>query len=170
MNLLKSKKGQVDNYIIVVAFLLIFGFLSMLGMTLFLAVKDGFVSSGFYDDNMAEAANGFQSGFLMFDYLTLFFTIILIMGVAITSYRISTNMVGFIVSVILSVFMGFVSYVLNYIFSQMISTGAFDTVMVYFPKTLIICTNLHWVALATFVIGSIALFAKRQDLGQFVEQ
>jgi hypothetical protein len=37
-----------------------------------------------------------------------------------------------------------------------------------FPRTIILCSNLHWVALVVLVVGSIALYAKR-DVGGVVD-
>ena len=52
----------------------------------------------------------------------------------------------------------------NYYFSNSgsDSSGGLNITNINFTQnTLLICTNLHWVALAAFVIGSITLYAKK---------
>ena len=58
-------------------------------------------------------------------------------------------------------FVGLISYLLNYIFAQIISHDSLSTYIAYFPKTILICTNMHWVALVSFVLGSIAMYSKQ---------
>ena len=55
----------------------------------------------------------------------------------------------------------------NYIFSEIVNQSVFNAVVVHFPKTIIICTNLHWIMLIMIVIGSITLFAKREQGQEF---
>ena len=87
--------------------------------------------------------------------------IALIIGVGLTSFRLNTAPAFFIVTIIMGMFMGVVSYFFNYIFSQIVSDAAFATTIVFFPRTILICTNLHWIALVCLVVGSITLYGKK---------
>jgi len=57
---------------------------------------------------------------------------------------------------------------MNYLFATFFSESVFSSVIVYFPLTLIICTNLHWVTLASIILGSISLYAKNLGGGSNV--
>ena len=61
----------------------------------------------------------------------------------------------------------FAEFMPSRISSSAVSYSIFSAVIVSFPKTILICTNLHWVMLAMMVIGSITLYGKREK-GQFV--
>ena len=49
----------------------------------------------------------------------------------------------------------------------MVSDATFTATVAAFPRTMIINTNLHWVALAAIIIGSISLYGKKEK-GQFL--
>jgi len=163
MSLSNSKKSQVHNYMAIVIFLLIFGFLTILSMTLFLGFKNAYVTTGYYVGDVADAGDNFEAGLKLFDKITLFMLVILIIGVGVSSFRLATSKVAFIVSVVLIPFMGFVSYFFNYIFLRLIGDAAFAAVLTFFPITILICTNLHWVAIFAAIVGSITLYAKRES-------
>ena len=99
------------------------------------------------------------------DYIIVIVMIVLLIGIGITSFRLNTRAAFFIVTFILGPFLGFMAYFFNYLFIEIVSEAAFATILVLFPRTLVICTNLHWVALATIVIGSVTLYAKKPKDG-----
>lgn len=163
MNLLSSKRGQIQNYMTVVLVLFIFGFLSMLGLTIQLEMNDSWASTPFYNTAIEDNINKFTEGIKMFDKIIVLVMVIMIIGVGISSFKLRTSKVALIVSIILIPFMGFVSYFFNHLFREMVSDTAFTTTLAFFPITLLICTNLHWVALVAAIVGSITLYAKRED-------
>lgn len=162
MNLLGSKTGQMRNYMTVVLILFTFGFLSILGMVIFLNMMTAWEDTGFYAGAVEENANKFLEGLKMFDKIITLIMVAMIIGVGVSSFKLRTSKVALIVSIILIPFMGFVSYFFNHLFREMISDTAFVTALTFFPITLLICTNLHWVALVAAVVGSITLYAKRE--------
>jgi len=159
--LLGSKKGQIQNYLAVVIFLFGFGLISIFATLLWVNMIQGFTDAGYYDGEMESTGNAFLTALQLYDYIMVLVMVALIIGVGVTSFRLNTAPAFFIVTIIMGIFMGFVSYFFNYIFSQIVSDASFAAVIVFFPRTIIICTNLHWVALAALIIGSVTLYGKR---------
>ena len=166
MNISNSKKGQAENYFTVVTYLFGFGFLSMLGLVIYDALIDVFSSVSYWDADMQAATNSFTFTMHTFDYIIVLVMIILIIGVGITSYKLAAPPIFFVITFLMAGFYGLVSYFFNYVFQQIVSQTVFESTLAYFPRTILICTNLHWVMLAAIIIGSITLYAKK-DQGQY---
>jgi len=166
MNTLTSKKGQAENYFAVITYLFAFGFLSILGLVIYDALIGVFSGISYWDADMINATNSFTFTLHMFDYIMVLVLIVLIIGVGITSYKIAAPPVFFVITFIMAGFYGLVSYFFNYVFQEIVSQSVFESALAYFPRTILICTNLHWVMLAAIIIGSITLYAKK-DQGQY---
>lgn len=159
--LLNSKKGQIQNYIAVVVFLFGFGIISILATLIWVNMISEFTAAGYYTGAMETAGDSFLAALQLYDYIIVFVMVALIIGVGLTSFRLNTAPAFFIVTIIMGMFMGVVSYFFNYIFSQIVSEEVFASVIVFFPRTIMIGTNLHWIALVCLVIGSITLYGKK---------
>ena len=170
MNLFHFKKAQAHNYIAVVIFLFIFAFISIVGTTIFLSFRSAFQETGYYTGAIESTGERFLAGFMLYDYIIPLIMVILIIGIAITSFRLRTHPAFFIITVITGLFTGFVSYFFNFIFVQLVSDEVFTGTLVYFPRTVLICTNLHWVALVCLIIGSLTLYGKRSPDVDFVQR
>jgi len=169
MSLFGSKKAQAENYIAVAIFLLIFGFVSVLATFMWLQFIDAFDEAGYYEGQMEETGNKFLSTLKLYDTIIVLVMIVLLIGVGLTSYRLRTSTAFFIITLITAAITGFVSFFFNFIFIELTGDALFNATLVFFPKTLIICTNLHWITLAAIVIGSITLYAKK-DSGELVNE
>ena len=169
-NIYNSKKSQAAKNIFVgIIFLLTFAFMSIIGVLVTNEVLTTWESTSAYDaDSMANPIKNFRFGLSVFDYLSAIFMIVFIVGIAVTSFKLATAPIFFIVTFVMSAIYGFVSYLFNYIFIQFISEAVLSSVIASFPITILICTNLHWVALALIVVGAIALYAKKPQ-GQFLQ-
>ena len=161
MNFLYSRKGQGLDIMAVSIFLLVFGILTLIAYKLMLGIIDGFTSAGLYTGVMAETGNKFLAALRFFDLIIVLIAALLIIGLAITSFRLRTTPLGFIVTFIAAAFYGYISYYLNYIFIQIAGDQAFNTIIGLFPKTMILATNLHWIALVSIIVVSVGLFAKK---------
>jgi len=169
MGLIQSKKGGLlDSYIVIPIFLFIFGFTSILAFYIWGAFVDAFTTTGIYTGQVAATGGKFTGVFMIFDSITVFIMIALILGIAVTSYRIKVPAIYFIVMLIMGIFLGLVSYFFNFIFSQLVSVSQFDAVRVYFAKTILICTNLHWVMLIAIIVGSILTYSKKVEFNEGV--
>ena len=164
MNLLGSKKGQVGNYFAVILFLFLFGFMSILGYLLMTEMIDAYRTVDVWNPEMAAAADGFLRALQVIDYLMVIILVALIIGVGVTSYKINAPPIYFVVSVIMSAFLAITSWIFNYIFQQLVSPTIFNATLAYFPITILICQNFHWIALVTFTVGSITLYAKKEEV------
>jgi len=160
-----SKRGQLASYAVVIIFLFVFGFTMILGALILAEFIVGWTAAGIYTGAAERVGNQFMAVFGFMDYLIVLILIVLLIGIGITSFRLNTRAAFFIVTFILAPFLGFMAYFFNYLFIEMVSEPVFSTVLVLFPRTIIVCTNLHWVALATIVVGSITLYAKRPKEG-----
>ncbi len=169
MNLLGSKKGQAENYIAVAIFLLIFGFISILATFMWMEFIDAFTEAGYYENEIQETGDKFLATLKLYDSIMVFIMIVLLIGVGLTSYQLRTSPAFFIITLITAALTGFVSFFFNFIFIELVSDDLFAATLVFFPKTMIINTNLHWITLAAIVIGSITLYAKK-DSGEIVNE
>ena len=168
MKILLNYKGQAKNYIGIIVFLFLFGFISMVGYLIYSNTMSAFDDAGFLnDESVNKAKAGFDRAMGVWDYLLATSMILLLIGAGITSYTLATPPIFFIISFVLSIFLGLISYFFNYLFYEIVSNSVFSTITVFFPLTILICTNFHWIALASIVIGSITLYAKK-DRGQYV--
>jgi len=165
--MMKNKIGNARNWFVAISFLLGFGIVNIIGYALMFYTIQGFSNSSFWNPQMAAVAEKFLFAISLLDWVLVFVTLIFIIGVAVTSYRIASAPVYFIINFVMAAFYGYISYLFNYIFQSMVSLDFFDTFMSLFSKTNIILTNLHWVMLAMLVVGSIATYAKREK-GQYV--
>ena len=160
-----NKKAQGQNFIIPIIVLFIFGFISILSYLLLSNITTEFSAAGVLpagDENGSKFLNAIG----LHDWIIVLVMIVLVIAIGITSYKLATAPVFFIITFIMSAFYLFISLFFNYMFSQMVSQSVFNTVIVHFPKTLLICTNFHWIMLANIIIGSITLYAKIEK-GQF---
>jgi len=167
ISLTTSKGGQAQNYFAAIIFLFVFGILSIFAYLFLSSFITQFDDAGYYEGATKYAGDTFLYYLQWFDWVIVVLMITLIIGAGITTYALAARPVFFIVTFILSAFFGFISYFFNFIFQEIVSNEAFNAVIGYFPKTVYICTNLHWVILALVIVGSIGLFAKKEK-GQFL--
>lgn len=165
-----NNKGQIQNYFAVIALLFSFAIITMIAMVIMLGFQTAFTDAGIWTGQIAETGEDFISAIQMYDSIAVVLLAALLIGVGLTSFRLNTAPAFFIVTLILAGFLGFTSYIYNYVFIQFVSQPTISAVEIYFPKMIAIATNLHWIALAAIVIGSVTLYAKKpQEGGEFVE-
>ena len=166
-NLSNYKQGMVKSSIAIVVFLFTFAILCIIGYLMLASYCLELSHTSYWDSNMNYVCERFLFSIAMGDYIIVFLMVILIAGIAVTSYKLASRPVFFIVMFFMAALEGYVAYIFNYIFSQIVSQSVFTTTVAHFPITLLICTNLHWVALVSIVIGSIALYGK-EEKGQYL--
>lgn len=166
-SLFASKKGQFSNYMAVLIFLLVFGFVTIFSYVFMSVQKTAYENAGLYTGPLASTGENFLRGLASFDFVIILVMVILIIGVIITSFKLATAPIFFIITLVMGPVFAFIAYFFSYVFQQMVSPAIFSNAVAVFPNTLIICTNLHWVGMVLMIVGSIALYAKRPQ-GQFV--
>jgi hypothetical protein len=162
-----GKKGQYHNYLAVIIFLFVFGFMTILSYLILSNFVTQLSTTGYYSPEMASAAGHFLGGLRIMDVIMVLIMVVLIIGIGITSYMVASPAVFFLITFLMAGFLGFISYFFNYLFATIVKEPMFSAIIAYFPITIMICTNLHWVMLACIIVGSITLYAKR-DKGQYV--
>ena len=162
-SLLNSNKGQIGNYMAVIVFLFGFAIISIIAYLLLTSIFTAWNDTGFVDATGTEMEGKFLGSLLMADKIIVLVMILLLVSVALTSYKLATAPVFFIVTFFMAAFLGFISYIFNYLFSQIITDTTFDAVRASFPLTILICTNFHWISLAVIIVGSITLYAKKEQ-------
>lgn len=165
MNL--NKKAQGLNYIAVIIVLVLYGFFSVLAYTIWIEIVSALTAGGFYVGAVRVTVDAFTGAFQTTDYLIVLLTVFLIIGIGLTSYRLATSTAFFIITIVTGIFWGIVSYFFNYIFIQMVTPAIFQTTIGVFPRTMILCTNLHWVMLIEIIVGSLTLYGKKEK-GQYL--
>lgn len=167
MQLFKTKNAQATDRFAMVVTLFTFGAISIFLYYILNAFITEYSTTPFYDAPAQQAATQFLAGIAMYDWVIVILMFVLIAGIGVVSYRIASPPVFFVITLITGFIEGLVSYIFNVVFSQIFSESVFTTTLLMFPKTVLICTNLHWVALAGIIVGSIALYAKKPE-GQFL--
>lgn len=147
--------------------LLVFGFTSILGMLLTTEIIDGFNETGHYSSVAQEAGDGFIFTHTLFDYSIVLVMVAVIVGIGVTSYKIAAPGFFFVVMLFTGAFYGLIAFFFNYLFQELVSDPLFTSVLVHFPRTVLICKNLHWVMLLEIIVGSITLWGKKPE-GQFL--
>ena len=157
------KKAQATNWFAVIMVLFSSGFIIVLMYYIFDQFDIAFAGTSIYNSAIQTTAANFKSQLAFFDYLMVLLAAVLIIGVGITSYRVAASPVFAIITFILAAFYGFIAFYFNFIFQEMVGMDVFALVLVNFPRTILICTNLHWIMLANIIIGLITLFGKKEQ-------
>ena len=167
MNLQNSKSGQGRNIIAIIVILFIFSFVSIVMYTIYTQFLTAITASGFYTGQAQITGDKFLDSFRTWDWLLVFLMVGSMIALGVSSFRVATSPIFFIATIIMGIFYGFIAYFFNFIFSQMVSDTTLTAATLFFPRTILICTNLHWVALIAIIISSITLYGKREK-GQFL--
>lgn len=160
-----NRSGQIDNYASGIFFIFLIAFSTLIGALIMTAIIDAYTNAGYYTGQLANAGAGFLRSILIMDYLLVLIVVAIIIAAGVTSFKINAPPIFFIVTIILGSFLAFMSWIFNYIFTQIISQPVFSTINASFPLTIRIATNLHWISLILIVVGSITLYAKKEQTG-----
>lgn len=166
MNYLKlNKKANLFNNITIVIvgiFTIIIGaFVTRLvyeGIMQILSVVPEFQTA-----SHQKAIAGFNFAISMFDGLIFFSSLMFIVGVIFFALKVPEDSVFFIVLFVIAPFMGIFAYFFSYLGQQIIGDVAFNTISLYFPLSILILSNFHWLALLMLVVGGVAKYYKRQN-------
>jgi len=166
-SLFASKKGIARSILAAVIALFVFGFITIFGYYLFTEFTDAMDDAGQYTGDVQRVGEIFKSRMRWFDNVGVLLLAAFVIGIGATSYRVASSPVFFIISLLLGLFYGFISYFFNFMFQELVSVSVLNSATAAFPKLVLICTNLHWLALAMLVVGTITLYGK-QEKGQFL--
>lgn len=164
MKLLGFKKGQSPiNIFLPIISLLLFG-VGLLIITLLAYMTAEQILIAFPTvDGLAPIMDKILNIYKIYDYVAFTLSIIFIIAIGFTSYRIRANPMFYVMTLITAAFYGFVAYVLSYIFSIFVSDPVFVVILYIFPLTLLLLTNLHWIALVMIIISAITLYSNNSN-------
>lgn len=168
MNFFKNKKAQGNVYIAIPIILATYGIFFIICYLVLSSFVSSMSATSFWDADMSTASNKFLGALQILDFIMVLLTIVLIVGIGITTYRLATPPIFFIINLIAGAFYGFLAYFMSYFFQSFASNSLFTAVLLFFPRTVLICTNLHWIILVALIVGSISLFGKKPR-GQYLE-
>lgn len=168
IKLFKSKKGiDAENAFLPVVSLFVFGLLAILIYYIQSRFNAEYVAAGVLPASGAAVADKFLTAIAWHDWIIVVIMILFIIAGGIVNLRISAERAFFVVTFILIAFYGLVSYFFNFIFAQIVSEPFLATTILHFPKTILLCTNFHWIILFHVIVSSIALYAKKRQ-GQYI--
>ena len=163
-----NKRGLLKGIFSLVFVLMIFGLISIGAYLLFSNMKTGYDNAGLTSSEAGNRAiTGFDNAFKSLDYLIVIFMISGIIGLGLLSYKLAAPKVFFVLIWLFAPILGAISWFFNFIFISFIGQAVFNAVIGTFPITMLLCTNLHWVALIGIAVGSITFYSKK-DTGQIV--
>lgn len=164
--LLGSKRGDVQGAVVIMVLLFSLAVISVISYFIYSNFITAFSSTPFYTSEVAEAATYFGNVLRMFDVVLLLTLFVVIAAQAYLNYKLAVEPAGFIGTFFLSGIVGLVGLFFAYAYSALVGEAALVSTSAFFPKTLIILSNLHWVGFVSMIIGSLTLYAKRRQ-GQF---
>jgi hypothetical protein len=163
MNKTIGKKANIQNSMAAIILLMVSGVLFIFLAMLFGYIISGFEGAGLYTGAVKSAGDSFMGAFYLFDKLMVVLLLGLVIASIVSSINIAANPLFFFVTFAFGFLFGMISFFFNYIFSQIVSQDVFASTLVFFPVTLLICTNLHWVLLMLIIVSSITLYAKKKQ-------
>lgn len=158
----EQSKNPLVRPIIIVVGLLGFGMLIFFLMSFLNEFFTSFNATGLNDSTIDDFQTNMLNIFGLFDWLIVAFMVAAIFTTGVVGYIKTTPPVFFVLNLILAPLLAYIAYFFNYVFSQYVSESFFTYAYNALPNTLLICTNLHWIALAGIIISSITWFRKKE--------
>ena len=163
-----KKANIIASIILPLAFLLTFAIITILSYVIYDAMTVEMNNAGILSTPDAQTAKaGFDRGMNMWDKIMLMLVAVIIGGMVVSSFKVATSPIFWIVTFIMVPFIGMASLAFNVIGSQFAQQTAVASVLNHFPLTLIIITNFHWIALVLLIAGAITLYAKKEKAQGF---
>jgi heme/copper-type cytochrome/quinol oxidase subunit 2 len=166
---LSNKRGNIELTKFIATALVSFMLIGMVALFVYLfnsTFFENFNATGYNTTDTAKVEGSIIGSLKMIDLVMVILIIVSLISVGVYEYRHPEDPIGFIITFFVAPFLGFMAYVFNYIFYQYAFSGSFSSVVNYYPNTIIILTNMHWLALAMLIIGSFAIYSQKRS-GRF---
>jgi len=166
-SILKNKKGNLELPGMVIRSIVVLFIIGIILLIFFLILTNIFTEfnkSGFVTPEVTQVQQNFLAVFTIIDYSMTLIMIASIISIAVVSYKKASPIIHFIIMFFVAAFVGFISFFFNFIFIEIVTDSAFASVINVFDITILICTNLHWIALIMIIVGSLTGFRKRSLL------
>jgi len=165
LNFNKNKRGNSEIRMIAVGISVLFGFgfFAIFGYLILNTYITEFTTAGYYTGVTKTVGDSYLFALSLFDYFIVLVMFILIIGTTYASFKLTRPRIFFVLTFIMAFIIAFISYIFNFVFFSIITNPVIIGITTVFPKTIIICTNLHWIALVMIVLSSIAVYGKRDE-------
>ena len=120
-----------------------------------------FNGTGLNTTETGQVENSAISTLQFLDWVIVLLLGITVLGTIYMGYQATEPPIFFVVTFLGSMFVGAIGFILDYIFKEIIIQTQFSSIITYFPNTIIICTNLHWIALICIVGSGIVAYTQR---------
>jgi len=168
MFLKNNKKGQVTQVLTLMLVIFVVGLTVILGKLILSSFYTAIESEN--TDAMTTAQESVEAQYAVFDYGLVTLTIIMIIGLSITSFLIPTHPIFFGINVVGIFFLVFIGMILTNVYGEMvagetgISTGL-DEVAEDYSKTNFLLSKLPYIGAVVLGIVSIVQFSKGRGSG-----
>jgi len=167
MTFLRSKKGNAfSDSLLVLAILVVFGLLSMVGYTVLKDLNSEIQSSDDFNANTKANIGNLNSNYPSFmDYLFLTVLVLLLIATVVFSYLVDTYPVFFIVTIIVTIIVLFIAGILTNSYDELAGETLLDTNA--FPITNYVLSNLILVVVVFALAIGLALYGKNRISGGY---
>jgi len=163
-NLLKSKRGIENLMFTGLIILFILGVSTILSFLIWDNMKKGFDDIPELNTTTSQSViAGFDRGFNMYDNIFFFAVCVIIVGIGITAYSLTTPKAYFLFVWGFAFVLGFFAYFFSGLFSEFSNAPILATTMLHFVKTKMLLTNLHWIAILMIIVSTIVRFSKKDE-------
>ena len=159
---LKAKKGSIYSIIVVMIFIVVVGFVIIMGK---------FIVGKFYDQmdaqidetaEMTKAETKMLNNFVAFDYSIVIMTVILTLGLIVTSFMIPSHPIFMAVNFIGIFMLVYLGMLLNNVFGYLVAggSGLLTTTAEQFPKMIFLIQYLPYIAAILIFVVSIVMYSR----------
>jgi hypothetical protein len=143
--------------------LFVFSIGTIIGYTFYLEMKNSYIATGILSTEAIGIFTKFGNAILFFDWIVVILMVAILIVGTYWMHNTTQKPVTFLIGFIVAPFVGLIAFIYNYIFMQFISQEVLFVTAQLFPKTIIIATNLQWIAIVMFVTGVVASLIKSQN-------
>jgi len=165
----KGKKGTAAFFVIIelLILLLAFGIIILFLTFFFNTFIDQFQLAGACTTgSCASTIAKFQKAFTYWDTGTFLLVIGAIIGIGYGSLKIASKSIMYLLFLIESAILGLVSYYFSFLYVTYVTFEVFQTTALLFPKTIVLLSNLHWIALIMMSVATLTYFKRdNEDMG-----
>lgn len=171
MSLFGSKKGlEFGNILESIITIFVIFIVCLTATFIYFSAKNVMINDVDVIKNNANAVQDMENAGKAYEKLDFFVvgTLIMVMvGIFLTSFFIAADATFFAIVLFLSLLYGFTGYIFSYTSALVILNNIWGDTLLKFPMSILIVTNLHWVAAGQIIVSALALYAKKK-IGQFL--
>lgn len=166
------KKGQIGQVVILMITLLAIGLTIMVGRLILTEFYTTLDENDLNSPAMETAQAGVESAFGSFDYAMVILTIVLMIGLIITSFLIPTHPLFMVINIIGIFVLVFIGMILTNVYGETVAGDAgvssgLSIVADDFGKTNYLLSRLPFIGAIAIFISSVVMYAKGRGGGSY---